>query len=68
MYYEDDGDEFSAEETGFFVSDGEKPSYYIISSNPIETPWEDYGKECFDAVVDFFRGFAVDVDAYKVFM
>ena len=66
MHYEDDGDEFSVEETGFFVSDGKKLIYHTVTSNPIETPWEDYGKECFDAAVDFFRSFTVDADDLKL--
>lgn len=66
MSYEDDGDEFFVEETGFFVSDGEELIYHTSTSAPIETPWEDYGKECFDAAVEFFRSFTVDADDLKL--
>ena len=66
MSYEDDGDDFFVEETGFFVSDGEELIYHTSTSVPIETPWEDYGKECFDAAVEFFRSFTVDADDLKL--
>ena len=68
MHYVDEGEggEFDVEEAGFFVSDGECLNYYTITSNPVETPWEEYGKECFDAAVDFFRSFTVDADDLKL--
>ena len=68
MHYVDEGEggEFCVEEAGFFVSDGESLHYYTITSTPVETPWEDYGKECFDAAVDFFKSFTVDADDLKL--
>ena len=65
MHYVDE-DEFCVEESGFFVSDGDQLDYYTIASNPIETPWEEYGKEYFDAAVDFFRSFTIDADDLKL--
>ena len=66
MKYTDDGDEYLVEEAGFFVSDGEQLEYYTITSNPVDIPWEEYGKECFDAAADFFRSFTVDADDLKL--
>ena len=44
----------------------EQLEYYTITSNPVDIPWEEYGKECFDAAADFFRSFTVDADDLKL--
>ena len=62
MDYEDDGGDFYVCETGFFSSDGETLLYTPSSSEEAEGTWEELGKECFDAAVEFFRSFTVEAD------